>query len=212
MQSDSSILRQAKVGTGKTMQKYRKNRIIYVQGEEADQIFYVQSEKVKVTVVSEEGKEAVVGILDPGQFLVRDASTARAADATAKTVSRGALFGALAFLLGALAAFFAGQAGAVVPISAARAQAALINEARCIAADSAGVRHQSSLPTPAATSTGGFSEALLDSRTVLRFAVKNEKREHELAPSPQGFLRGSSLIFLGLVLAVTWSGFARSRH
>jgi hypothetical protein len=38
-----------------------------------------------------------------------------AADATARTVSRGALFGALALLLGALAAFFAGQAGAVVP-------------------------------------------------------------------------------------------------
>ena len=37
------------------------------------------------------------------------------ADATAKTVSRGALFGALALLLGALAAFFAGQAGAVEP-------------------------------------------------------------------------------------------------
>jgi hypothetical protein len=38
-----------------------------------------------------------------------------AADATAKTVSRGALFGAMALILGALAAFFAGQAGAVVP-------------------------------------------------------------------------------------------------
>ncbi|TAI60808.1 PhnA-like protein [Bradyrhizobium sp. Leo170] len=39
----------------------------------------------------------------------------QAADTTAKTVSRGALFGALALLLGALAAFFAGQAGAVTP-------------------------------------------------------------------------------------------------
>jgi len=38
-----------------------------------------------------------------------------AADAAARTVSRGALFGALALLLGALAAFFAGQAAAVVP-------------------------------------------------------------------------------------------------
>jgi hypothetical protein len=37
-----------------------------------------------------------------------------AADATAKAVSRGALFGALALLLGALASFFASQAGAVV--------------------------------------------------------------------------------------------------
>ena len=58
----------AKVGTGKTIQKYRKGRIIYAQGEEADRIFYIQSGKVKVTVVSEQGKEAVVGILESAQF------------------------------------------------------------------------------------------------------------------------------------------------
>ena len=58
----------AKVGTGKTIQKYRKNRIIYAQGAEADHIFYIQSGKVKVTVVSEQGKEAVVGLLEAGQF------------------------------------------------------------------------------------------------------------------------------------------------
>lgn len=48
----------AKVGTGKTISKYRKGGIIYAQGEEADKIFYIQSGKVKVTVVSEQGKEA----------------------------------------------------------------------------------------------------------------------------------------------------------
>ena len=58
----------AKVGTGKTISKYRKGRIIYSQGEVADRILYVQSGKVKVTVVSEEGKEAVVGILGAAQF------------------------------------------------------------------------------------------------------------------------------------------------
>jgi CRP/FNR family cyclic AMP-dependent transcriptional regulator len=58
----------AKVGTGKTILKYRKGRVIYAQGEEADQIFYIQSGKVKVTVVSEQGKEAVVGILESAQF------------------------------------------------------------------------------------------------------------------------------------------------
>jgi len=50
------------------IQKYRKNRVIYAQGEEADQIFFIQSGKVKVTVVSEQGKEAVVGLLEAGQF------------------------------------------------------------------------------------------------------------------------------------------------
>ena len=58
----------AKVGTGKTIEKYRKGRIIYAQGEDADKIFYIQSGKVKVTVVSEQGKEAVVGILESAQF------------------------------------------------------------------------------------------------------------------------------------------------
>ncbi|KJC59388.1 Crp/Fnr family transcriptional regulator [Bradyrhizobium sp. LTSPM299] len=58
----------AVVGTGKAIRKYRKGRIIYAQGEEADQVFYIQSGKVKVTVVSEQGKEAVVGILDAAQF------------------------------------------------------------------------------------------------------------------------------------------------
>jgi CRP-like cAMP-binding protein len=58
----------AKVGTGKTVLKYRRGRIIYAQGEEADRIFYIQSGKVKVTVVSEQGKEAVVGILETAHF------------------------------------------------------------------------------------------------------------------------------------------------
>ena len=58
----------AKVGTGKTILTYRKGRIIYSQGEEADRIFYVQSGKVKVTVVSAQGKEAVVGLLEAGHF------------------------------------------------------------------------------------------------------------------------------------------------
>jgi CRP/FNR family cyclic AMP-dependent transcriptional regulator len=58
----------AKVGTGKTIVKYRKGRVIYAQGEEADRIFYIQAGKVKVTVVSEQGKEAVVGILETAQF------------------------------------------------------------------------------------------------------------------------------------------------
>jgi CRP/FNR family transcriptional regulator, cyclic AMP receptor protein len=58
----------AKVGTGKTILKYRKGRIIYAQGEEADKIFYIQSGAVKVTVVSEQGKEAVVGLLKTAQF------------------------------------------------------------------------------------------------------------------------------------------------
>jgi CRP/FNR family transcriptional regulator, cyclic AMP receptor protein len=58
----------AKVGTGKAILEYRKNQIIFAQGAIADSVFYVQRGRVKVTVISEQGKEAVVGILEPGQF------------------------------------------------------------------------------------------------------------------------------------------------
>jgi CRP/FNR family transcriptional regulator, cyclic AMP receptor protein len=58
----------AKVGEGKTISKYRKDQIVFSQGQVADAVFYIQQGKVKLTVVSEQGKEAVVAILEPGQF------------------------------------------------------------------------------------------------------------------------------------------------
>jgi CRP/FNR family cyclic AMP-dependent transcriptional regulator len=58
----------AKVGTGKTILEFRKNQKIFAQGDVADTIFYIQKGKVKLTVLSEHGKEAVVAILEPGQF------------------------------------------------------------------------------------------------------------------------------------------------
>jgi CRP/FNR family transcriptional regulator, cyclic AMP receptor protein len=58
----------AKVGEGKTISKYRKNEIVFWQGEIADAVFYIQKGKIKLSVVSEQGKEAVVAILGPGQF------------------------------------------------------------------------------------------------------------------------------------------------
>jgi CRP/FNR family transcriptional regulator, cyclic AMP receptor protein len=58
----------AKVGEGKTIANYRKDQIIFSQGEAADAVFYIQHGKVKLTVVSKHGKEAVVAILGPGHF------------------------------------------------------------------------------------------------------------------------------------------------
>ena len=58
----------AKGGNGKRILEYKKNQTIYVQGETADTMFYVQKGSVKLTVVSPRGKEAVVGILQAGQF------------------------------------------------------------------------------------------------------------------------------------------------
>src|SRR5712671_1663977 len=58
----------AKVGEGKTISKYRKDQIVFSQGQVADAVFYIQQGKIKLTVVSEQGKEAVVAILGPGHF------------------------------------------------------------------------------------------------------------------------------------------------
>jgi CRP/FNR family cyclic AMP-dependent transcriptional regulator len=54
--------------TGITIEKYDKNRKIFSQGDPADTVFFIQRGKVKITVLSEHGKEAVVGILAEGQF------------------------------------------------------------------------------------------------------------------------------------------------
>jgi CRP/FNR family transcriptional regulator, cyclic AMP receptor protein len=55
-------------GEGKTISKYRKDQIVFSQGQVADAVFYIQQGKVKLTVVSEQGREAVIAILGPSQF------------------------------------------------------------------------------------------------------------------------------------------------
>jgi CRP/FNR family transcriptional regulator, cyclic AMP receptor protein len=57
-----------KVGEGKTLSRYGKDQVVFSQGEVADAVFYVQQGKIKLTVVSEQGKEAVIAILGPGDF------------------------------------------------------------------------------------------------------------------------------------------------
>jgi CRP-like cAMP-binding protein len=58
----------ARVGDGKAIFNYRKNEIVFSQGEIADAVFYIQQGNIKLIVVSEHGKEAVVAILGPGHF------------------------------------------------------------------------------------------------------------------------------------------------
>src|ERR1700747_3443423 len=55
-------------GAGKTILKFDKNQTVFAQGDVADTVFYIQKGRIKVLVVSEQGREAVVGILEPGQF------------------------------------------------------------------------------------------------------------------------------------------------
>ena len=58
----------SKVDGGRTISKYRKNQKVFSQGDAADAVFYIQKGKVKVTVVSDQGKEAVVAILGTDEF------------------------------------------------------------------------------------------------------------------------------------------------
>ncbi len=58
----------AKADGGRTISKYRKDQIVFSQGEAADAVFYIQQGKIKITVLSEQGKEAVVAILGKGDF------------------------------------------------------------------------------------------------------------------------------------------------
>jgi CRP/FNR family cyclic AMP-dependent transcriptional regulator len=58
----------AKVGKGRTQLEYQKNQAIFSQGDEADALFYIQKGKIKITVVSKQGKEAVIGLLGVNDF------------------------------------------------------------------------------------------------------------------------------------------------
>jgi CRP/FNR family transcriptional regulator, cyclic AMP receptor protein len=53
----------AKIGEGRSLADYQKNQKVFSQGDSADAVFYIQKGQVKLTVVSRQGKEAVVGIL-----------------------------------------------------------------------------------------------------------------------------------------------------
>src|ERR1700686_4623092 len=94
----------AKVGTGKTILEFRKNQHVFEQGDVADTVFYIQKGKVKLTVLSEQGKEAVVAILEPGQFFgegcmnrhkLRISTTTAVDDSVITSITKEAMLAAL---------------------------------------------------------------------------------------------------------------------
>lgn len=89
---------------GKTELKFRAGKSIYKQGDVADAVFYIQEGTVKLTVVSKEGKEAVIAILNAGQFfgesclsgqLLRIGSTKAMDDCEIIAIKRKAMLSAL---------------------------------------------------------------------------------------------------------------------
>jgi CRP/FNR family cyclic AMP-dependent transcriptional regulator len=58
----------ANIGEGRKAMVFRKKQPIFSQGDSADAIFYLQTGKVRLTVVSNTGKEATIGIMSDGSF------------------------------------------------------------------------------------------------------------------------------------------------
>src|SRR5205085_10965341 len=58
----------AKVGEGRSIERYGSGQTVFSQGDPADAVFYIQKGKAKVTVVSEQGKEAVVAMFGANEF------------------------------------------------------------------------------------------------------------------------------------------------
>jgi CRP/FNR family transcriptional regulator, cyclic AMP receptor protein len=79
----------AKANGERTISKYRINQVVFSQGDAADSVFYIHEGKVKVTVISEQGKEAVVAVLGSAEFCGEGCLTGqplRIATATTMTV------------------------------------------------------------------------------------------------------------------------------
>jgi CRP-like cAMP-binding protein len=90
----------SKVGNGKTMLKFLKNQSIFSQGDASDAVFYIQQGKIKLTVVSSKGKEAVIAVLEPTHFFgegcligqpLRMATANAMEDSTLVRIEKGAM-------------------------------------------------------------------------------------------------------------------------
>jgi CRP/FNR family cyclic AMP-dependent transcriptional regulator len=93
-----------RAGDGKTLQRYRKDQKIFAQGEDADAVFFIRNGKVKITVLSVHGKEAVVGFLTNNQFFgeaclhgskLRSATSHAMEDCLITSITKSAMLAAL---------------------------------------------------------------------------------------------------------------------
>jgi CRP-like cAMP-binding protein len=77
------------INGGRKIEAFLQKQTIFAQGESSDAVFYIKEGKVKLTVVSETGKEATIGILNRGDFFgegcLTTGQTRRLCSATAMT-------------------------------------------------------------------------------------------------------------------------------
>lgn len=79
----------ANAGLGRSVHHFKPKHIIFSQGDPSDAIFYIQQGRVRLSVLSEQGKEATIALLGPGDFLgegcIASDQPVRMATATAST-------------------------------------------------------------------------------------------------------------------------------
>jgi CRP-like cAMP-binding protein len=94
----------AKAGAGKAFFRFKKNDIVYLQGDPAESIFYIRKGGIKLNVTSEHGKDAVVAIMETGQFfgegclngdIARVATAISIGDSSVVSISKQAMRDAL---------------------------------------------------------------------------------------------------------------------
>jgi CRP-like cAMP-binding protein len=92
------------IGSGRTIVRFDKNQTVFAQGDAVDDVFYIQKGKVKLTVVSEKGKEATIAILSAGDFFgegclagqtVRMGSASVITDCTVMRIEKNSMMQAL---------------------------------------------------------------------------------------------------------------------
>ena len=93
-----------KAGTGRSISAYRKKQVVFIQGDPADAVFYLERGQIKLTVVSEQGKSAVVAMLGRGDFfgegclagqLVRMATASVLTEASVVRIDKPTMMGLL---------------------------------------------------------------------------------------------------------------------
>src|SRR5579864_6711385 len=94
----------ATIGQGRKIVSFQKKQTVFAQGDEANAVFYIQAGKVKLTVVSDSGKEATIAILNSGDFFgegclagqpVRMGSATAITECALLKIDKGAIIGAL---------------------------------------------------------------------------------------------------------------------
>ncbi len=94
----------ASIGDGRKIFAFETGKIIFAQGDATDAVFYIQKGKIKLTVVSQTGKEATVGVLGEGSFFgegglagqaLRMASALAMTDSTILRIDKASMIAAL---------------------------------------------------------------------------------------------------------------------